>query len=340
MDFRPRDRDRAIELTLELLATGRVAGIPPGHRPDELERALGRPSDEGFATFSGNLVRDWGLLEAYYERADDDAPWRGTLLVGKLHRMPKPLKWTLIARELRNLGYQVARVPQPTLEDRFYRVAGSGSRAIVNGEDNGRHWRLGHLSKISATDWLPLGPDIQTYNFNAVHRAVYRAVGLPERSWAGWLAEHQPEPHPEWFLLAHAAVHTVVGEHPERTEPATALHDWLFGQAESARVWSAPVHALLSAQCAGNVEFMRLPARPGVPSPDELIGRCLAALPVTREWASALPTVWRQLAPEDVRRSKVTRALLQAANRLSDHATAPDRKAELAAWDEVLPRLC
>ncbi|MCA2215994.1 hypothetical protein [Jidongwangia harbinensis] len=340
MSYRPRDRGRAIELTLELLATGRVAGVPADHRPDELERVLGRPTDEGIATFSGNLVRDWGLLEAYYERADDHAPWHGTLLMGQLHRMPKPLRWTLVARELRKLGYRVTRVPQPTLEDHFYRVDASGSRAVVNGEDTGRNWRRGHLAKISASDWLPLGPDIGTHDFNAVHRAVYQAVVRPERFWAGWLAAHQPEPDPEWFLLAHSAVHMVVGEHPERTEPAVALHDWLVGQAESARVWSAPVHALLSAQCAGNAVLFPLPARPGRPPSDVLIDRCLAALPGTREWARALPTDWRQLAPEDVRRSRLTRALLKAANRLRDHATAPHQTAELAAWDEVRHRLC
>jgi hypothetical protein len=36
----------------------------------------------------------------------------------------------------------------------------------------------------------------------------------------------------------------------------------------------------------------------------------------------------------------VTRALLQAANTLRDKATTPDLLAALAAWDDVLPRLC
>src|SRR3954469_2631206 len=130
MGYRPRDRERAVELALELLATGRIRGVSPDHQPDELERLLGRPFSEGILTFSGSLLRDWGLLEAYYEREHEGAPWRGTLLMGQLHRMPKPLKWKIIARELRKLGYQVVPAPQPTLEDHCFHVVESGSEAV------------------------------------------------------------------------------------------------------------------------------------------------------------------------------------------------------------------
>jgi hypothetical protein len=150
----------------------------------------------------------------------------------------------------------------------------------------------------------------------------------------------QPNPHPEWFRLAHSAVHTVVREHPGRIHDATALHDWLLGQAEAARVWSDTELVLLSARCAGGTSFNPLPAREGVPSPDAIIGRCLGVLPLTREAAQSLPTTWRELTPSDVQRSKLTRAVLQEANRLRDKASAQELIAELAAWDDVLPKLC
>ena len=134
--------------------------------------------------------------------------------------------------------------------------------------------------------------------------------------------------------------HTVVGEHPERIHDATALHDWLLGQAEAAHVWSDTELVLLYARCAGDTSFDSLPARQGVPSPDALIGRCLGVLPLTRESAQSLPTTWRELTPADVQRSKLTRAVLQAANRLRDKATAQELIAELTAWDDVLPKLC
>jgi hypothetical protein len=340
MGYRPRDREQAIELTLELLATGRVRGVSPDHRPAELERLLGPGFGEGILTFSGNLLRDWGLLEAYYEREHEESPWRGTLLMGQLHRMPKPLKWRLIAGELRRLGYEVRPVPQPTLDDHYFRIRESGSEAIVNGQDGGRWWRRGHIAKISAADWLVPELPPAAYQPKAVHRTVYAATAQPERSWAGWLAKQQPEPHPTWFWWAHAAVHTVVREHPERSQIAAALHDWLLGRAEAAEVWPETDQVLMRARCAAGVPFGPLPARAGSAAPDAVIGRCLATLPLTREAAQSLPTAWRQLAPADVRRGKVTRALLQAANQLRDRATAPDLLAELAAWDDVLPRLC
>jgi hypothetical protein len=244
--------------------------------------------------------------------------------------MPKPLKWRLIAGELRKLGYEVTPDPHPTLDDHYFRIRESGSQAIVNGQDSGRWWRRGHIAKISAADWLvpelPPGP----YHRHAVHRTVYDATVRPERSWAGWLAKQQPEPHPMWFELAHGAVHTVAQEHPERSSAVAALHDWLLSRAEAAEVWPETYHALLLARCAAG----------GSAASDAIIGRCLAALPITREAAQSLPTDWRQIPPADVRRGKVTRGLLQAANQLRDQDTSPDLRAELAAWDDSLPKLC
>ncbi|BCJ48260.1 hypothetical protein GCM10010168_26200 [Actinoplanes ianthinogenes] len=322
MGYRPRDRAQATELTLELLATGRVRGVAPGHRPAELEQRIGPPGDEGILDFSGNLLRDWGLLEAYYEREHRGAPWHGTLLMGQLHRMPKPLKWRPIAHELRRLGYQIVPEPQPGLEDRYFRVAESGSQAVVNGRDTGRRWPRGHLAKISAADWLALGGPFDRAAFHAVHRSVYAAVVNQ--------ATRRSKPGAEWFRMAHAAVHTVAGEHPSYADEAAAFHDWLLGQ-------EAPVPeielALMVARCAADTPL-------GRPSPDRLIRRCLAVLPLTREAARALPTAWRELTPADVRRSKLTRALLAAANQLATPDIPAGLRAELSGWADVLPRLC
>jgi hypothetical protein len=335
-----RDREQAIELALELLATGRVRGICPDHEPPALERLLGPPSGEGILTFSGNLLRDWNVLEAYYERTHDDAPWRGILLMGQLHRMRKPLKWKLIAGQLRRLGYHIVPVPRPPLTDRYFHVVESGSEAVVNGDDAGHTLPRGHLAKISAPEWLPMTPPVRRYQFNAVHRAVFPATGQPERSWPQWLASHQPEPDPEFLRLAHAAVHTVAREHPERAYAAAGLHDWVLARAEAAHVWSNAEQALLTARCAAGAPFHPLPARPGSPSSDLIIGRCLGALPFTRESAPSRPADWRDIAPPEVHRAKLTRALLRAADRVVDQATDRHLIGELAAWNDLLPRLC
>lgn len=155
MGYRPRDRVSAVELALELLTAGTVCGLPADHRPVELEELLGPPVGEGILSFSGNLLRDYGLLEAYYDRPDPSAPWRGMLFMGQMHRMPKPLKWRLIARELREREFEVSPVPMPKLDDRYFRVEASGSQVIVNAGTA----PAGHISKISAPDWLNLDLD-------------------------------------------------------------------------------------------------------------------------------------------------------------------------------------
>ncbi|MFI5844760.1 hypothetical protein ACIA8K_34180 [Catenuloplanes sp. NPDC051500] len=340
MRYRPRDRELAIELSLELLATGRVRGIPLGHSPEDLERLLGPPACEGILEFSGNLLRDWGLLEAYYEREYPAATWRGTLFMGQLHRMPKPLKWKLIARELRNLGYEVMPEAMPTLDDNYFRVYESGAGAVVFGTGNAPDRMRGHIAKISSAERLSMGRPSDAFSFNAIHRTVHAAVTGPENDWNRWLGR-QARPHAEWYELAHGAIHLVVDEHPERIHQATTFHDWLLSQADAAQVWSGVERALLYARCvAGDASREPLPARPGVPSADQIIGGCLALLPLSRESARSLPTDWRTIEPSDVRRCRVTRTLVLAANALRDRATAPNLIAELTAWHDVLPDIC
>ena len=340
MGYRPRDRELAIELTLELLTTGRVRGISLGHSPEDLERLLGPPTGgEGILEFSGNLLRDWGLLEAYYEREHPAAPWRGTLFMGQLHRMPKPLKWKLIARELRSLGYEITPEPRPTLDDHYFRVYESGSGAVVFGVGNAPDRMRGHIAKISSTGLLWLRRPSNASTVHAVHRTVYAAVTGGEKSWDRWRRQHA-EPDPEWFQLAHRAAHTVADEHPERIRHATMFHDWLLREADAAQVWSDVERALLYAYCvAGDALSRPLPTRPGVPSADRIISDCLALLPLNRESAQSIPADWRKITPSDVRRCKLTRTLVLAAEPFRDSATAPDLIAELTAWNDVLPKI-
>ena len=269
-----RDRDGAIELALELLATGRVRGVPPDHDPAGLDAVIGPPESEWSPDGGSVVVRHFGLLEVY----------GGVSFVAQLRWLKKPLKWKVLGPELRRLGYEVVH-----RSDR-YEVTESNSTAVIF---------RGHVYSVSATALprLPAG----TPDFNAVHRTVYAAIGRPRDSWPGWLAEHGG-PDPDRLRTAELTVSVVLREHPDRAAEAMAFHAFLLERAEA--VWPADEWAC---------RFARFAAEHGGRPGDVVAARCLAALPMDRAAAARIPADWRAITPADVRALRMTRALLRYA---------------------------
>jgi hypothetical protein len=325
--YRERDRAAAIELALELLATGRVRGVSPDHDPARLEAAIGSPDSERILDTGLALIRDYGLLEAHYSRASPQAPWRGDRFMAGLRWLKKPLKWKILGPELRRLGYDVIRRPRPDLGADYYEVTESSSTAsIFKGNESSRLW--GHLYSVHSTA-EPQMPE-STPDFNAVHRTVYAATGQDSSSWPGWLAQHGGA-DPDRLRTAERTVYVVLREHPSRAVEGVAFHAYLLDQA--AAVWPADEWAYRFARFAAEHRDL-----PGVPTADTVASHCLAALPMDRPAAARLPTDWRVIAPTDVRASKMTHALLRYARDAAPQETATI--AELIRWDEVLTRLC
>jgi hypothetical protein len=329
MAYRERDRAAAIGLALELLATGRVRGVQPEHDPAELDAIIGPPNAEWDPPDTDRLlIRNFGLLEVHCSRPSRQAPWRADFFTAQLWRMKKPVKWNVLGPELRRHGYEVIR-REPKLRADYYQVAESGSTAVVFRDRDLPH-RRAHIAKISAVNGAPIPTG--TRDFNAVHRAVYAAVGEPRSAWPDWLTR-QGDPGPDWLRTAERAVYEVLREHPSRAAPGAAFHAWLLDLAVAGKSWPADELAYRRAQFAADHRDL-----PGVPGPETVAEQCLGALPMNREAAARLPSDWRKIAPADVRASKMTRALLRCAR-----AAAPQPEAtlaELTRWQPLLPRLC
>jgi hypothetical protein len=330
MAYRERDRVAAIALALELLATGRVCGVQPEHDPAELDAIVGPPIAEWAPPDTDRLlIRHFGLLEVHCSRPSRQAPWRADFFAAQLWRMRKPVKWKVLGPELRRRGYEVIRREEPKLRADYYRVAESGSTAVVfRDRDLPRRW--GHIAKISAVNTAPIPTG--TPDFNAVHRAVYAAIGEPRSAWPDWLTG-QGGPNPDWLRTAERAVYVVLREHPSRAAEGVAFHAWLLDLAVAGRSWPADELAYRRAQFAADHRDL-----PGVPEPETVAEQCLGALPMDREAAARLPSDWRKIAPADVRASKMTRALLRCARAAAPRSGAT--LAELTRWQPLLPHLC
>ncbi|MEV6844874.1 hypothetical protein [Actinoplanes sp. NPDC051411] len=330
MAYRERDRAAAIALALELMATGRVRGVQPDHDPAELDAILGPPTGQWAPPDTDlALIRYFGLLEVHCSRPSRQAPWRADFFSAQLWRMNKPLKWTVPGPELRRHGYEVIRREEPKLRADYYEVAESGSSAVVfRDRDLPRRW--GHIAKISATNAAPVPTG--TPDFNAVHRAVYAAIGRPRSTWADWLTD-QGGPNPGWLRTAERTVYVVLRENASRAAEGVAFHAWLLDQAAAGRAWPADELAYRRAEFAAGHRDL-----PGVPEPETVAEQCLAALPMDRDAAARLPSDWRKIAPADVRASKMTRALLRCAR--AAEPRSPATLAELTRWQPLLPHLC
>ena len=324
MPYRARDRSAAVELACELLTTGRVRGVPPAHDPADLDAVLGPARADVPVPGTGlTMIRDYGVLEVTYGRPAPDAPWRAHLYAAQMYWLAKPVRWRDLARAVRRQGWTVTGGPDPGLGASYYRVDGSGSTATVNLGHSPR-WPRGHVAKVFSSARPPIPPGA-VRDFAEVHRDVYAAVTRPAAAPPGWLDDA------DRLRTAGHAVAVVVREHPGLAARAAAVHDRLMDR--GAALWPADEQAFRTAEFAA--EHPGLPHRATV---DELAARCLAALPITREEAAALPGPWREWTPAGVRAAKMTGALIRCARDLAPGD--PAVRAGLAAWEPLLPCLC
>jgi len=324
-------RDEAIELCLEALATGCIHGFSPNHDPDLLA------TDTSFAqNGSGDLHmwRDWGLFEAHFSRWQAGRPWQCDFFMVQAHRMKKPPTWKTLSKELARLGHELGPGSSgPGTE--YHPVTASGSRACVGLEQD--RYR-GRVMKISVPAAPPM-PDRETAllpsvgSFSPAVRAVLHDLrtiaGAADTSWPAWLDQRQPVPGDWDFYLAQLT--NLHRDEPDRRDLWTAFGLWLLEQARAAAIWPADEWAWRWADFVLD--------RPGAIPGSEVTRVCLAALPMTSTEAGSLPGDWRARTPDDIRRSRMTLALLRFAAAGEVPPPTPVG-AGLAEWQPILSRLC
>lgn len=295
-------RDEAIEVCLEALATGRVHGISPNHDPDVLAMNSAF-SQNGLG--SHGMVRDWGLFEAHFT----GPPMRCQFFVVQAHRMRKPPKWNRLRRALD--GFDLVPGDFSVPGSAYHRVAVSDSEVCVDEE-------TGRVMKISVPAAPPLprpGPAPKS-----LWREVRSAASGPRDSWAGWLGRR---PAGEWMLHL-AAMHNLRRQVPRQRATWTAFGLWLLDQVRDT--------------CPADEWAWRWARfvldEPGTVPAGEVVRTCLAALPMSRDEAAALPRDWRARTPSEIRRSRMTLALLRCAE--EDAPPAPAPPPGLTLWKPLL----
>ncbi len=320
--------DEVTEVCLEALATGCIEGVPLEADPEDLALRLGYPDravagadasvdpygrvfEQRYFARGLAMTRDWGLVTAFYGRDHVYTPWSCEAVTIRAYLLDEPPEWSFVVAELRRHGYEPVFTPDGVPGMDGYTVTVSAVSAKVPTSE-GWGTAPGKLNVVTidrvATptpgkdQWGPL-------------RSEMRALGKAGTSaWAAWLAQRQATA--DDYAAVFTALSVLLNDQPARADEWTALRLWFLARAREANVFRPE-------ECTYHW------ARFGSAPPAEVSRACLAALPMTLDEARSMPESWRDIAPDDARRARMTRALL----RLAADA-APDAAAtlELHRW--------
>jgi hypothetical protein len=334
-DLTPLDwtQDEVAEACLEMLATGRVLGVPIEADPEDLATRIGHPSQVGpeyhdlvgigrpfeqeYYAEGLAMNRDWYLYKLYYSREHPHGRWRCWAASVRCQNLKvKAPRWEEIKDELTRYGYQPVPAPDGNDDLDRYQVMASAARVRVGSEDV-TFVEPGRIYDVDMDGWpTPWTPPDRRGTIRNAMRALGKAG--PGR-WPGWLAE-RPQTPEEYAAVLSALQHLHVDQ-PARDDEWTELGLWFLDQARAAAVFPAGEWTYRWAQFVNG--------RPGLAPPAEVSRACLAALPMTIEQALAMPAGWRETPPDDARRARMTRGLLRTA---ADAAPDAAETAELERW--------
>jgi hypothetical protein len=309
-------RGEARETCLEVLAAASVSGVPLEAGPDVLADAVGRRFVQEYYAEGRTMTRDWDLFQAIYRRAGAGRPWWCDGVTVHVNRLQKPFRWRQVPAELAEHGYATVTLPSRDADLHEYGVAASAVTARVAATDY--YQPAGRLLDIRAGSvpvLLPVLPDRR----GEVRNALRAVAAADPGTWPEWLAEQ--EPSADDYAAWPAALRRLHADQPERDEQWAALLVWLFDRAREAGVWSAEEWTYRWAWYVTD--------HSGLVPVAEVARECLAALPVDVAQASAPPRPWRETDPAEVRRARLTRALLRIA---AENDPDPAATAELGRW--------
>lgn len=321
--------DELTEACLEALTTGCIEGVPLEADPEDLASQLsfpnrrlpghvdggdpyGRAFEQRYFARGLHMTRDWNLVAAFYVRDHPHAPWEANGITIRAHLMDEPPEWSVVAAELLRYGFQLAPPPEAPAHPDQYIVRASAVSAKVATDDGYAAAPPGRLIDVTIHgNVVPLpSPDRRGHIRNAMRALGKAGTG----AWPAWLAEREFTAYD--YVAVFVALIRLNSDQPTRADEWNALLSWFLEQARETNVFPRE-------------EWTYHWARYASPSPAEVSRACMAALPMTLDEARSMPVSWRDIAPADVRRARMTRALLGLAR---DAAPDPAAVREIDRW--------
>ncbi|MFB9237706.1 hypothetical protein ACFFWC_19455 [Plantactinospora siamensis] len=348
-----------LEFFVDVVVTGAVLGVGLADSPEQVTRVLGEDFvDDAAGT---RLRRDYGLVEFFWSRPKGTPEWRAAGFTVAAHRLP----WVGIAGPLLDRYGQFGdRLPFDRLRERLSRY-GYRLRDITTAADGGDHRRFwladsqtavtvatsGWEGRLAAGDvWsieAPWPPEqVAAGQLSGRRRAVTdglaHLVRLGDADRVAWLDRRRPDTRdPNWWLFLLLVVDGRLGDRPGERPEWVTLKLWLLRQAYARGAFTRSESALRIAYLVAGIRTTAPYLVGLLPSADEVVADCLAAIPVGPDRVALLDDQrdLRRLGREQLLQSRQARNLVTGAESHLDHVHDQELAERLRRWLAVKPRL-
>lgn len=345
-----------IEFYADIVNYGQVLGLDWTYSPDEVEQKLGM--DFGENRQARQLVRDYGIVEFYWDRHDAAQPWQGNHFSVHLHRLARGttqagfpearrIPFDLLRERLAVDGALLVEVAQPSDDVRGYWQPESTALVLVIADEPPEGMAPGDVYAIVLPHYAMavsagISSDEQRVRQQAVDQ-MRHLLTLDPQARSQWLRRRSQVGETDettWWLQQFVLV-----DHRTRQQSASRaawveLRLWLLNEARAVGVFDAYETAQRTAIFVGGLHFQAMADGLAaiLPSADSLVRACLDAMPVTVEEVRAVDD-WRTLDRIDMLRLRKARTLTSAAEYHVARLADPVVIERLRVWSELKPRL-
>lgn len=349
-----------VEFFLDVAVSGAVLGVGLAESPEQVAQAFGEDFVQDRT--GASLRRDYGLVEFTWSRSPGSGVWQAAGFSVQVHRLAQltvtgplverygrfgeRLPFARLQEQLSRYGYRPREITTAADGVGFRRFWLADSQVAVTVTASGWEGRLaaGDVWSIAAP-WRPesVAAGQLTGQRQAVKDGLTHLLRLDDAERAAWLDRRQPRPQDaNWWLYQVLVVDGQIGDRPGERSRWVVLKLWLLRQAHLRGVFT-PVESAerMAYFVAGTRAAAADLAVVLLPSADEVVAACLAAIPVGLDQVALLDNRrdLHRLTRAQMLTSRQARQLVSAAEQHLDHVRDHELAERFRRWLAVKPRL-
>ncbi|GAA0968288.1 hypothetical protein [Actinocorallia libanotica] len=338
-----------LEFAIDVVVRGAVLGADHTSSPEDVDRILG--ATPAVNRSKGQMWRDHGLVDFFWERGPGRTTWRGTHFTVQLHR-------------LRSAGPEVAAVP---IRERYGPLQASLRFADLQaaltdlgvdlaelpstGEGYQEYWQPDSAVHILVADGevdhiiAPLRAEAvasMSRGFPIDRQRVRHLLQASEQQRLAWISRHQPSSQDaaNWWLRLFLQIEHAIHSRADQRLDAAHLYLWAIRRAQEQGAFSPEETAIRIAAFTSSLRSRGYTSAltEVLPTADQVVRDCIDALPITLDQART-PCV---LSAENLPAMRTSRRAKNLINAAAHHLPDLHDQAlieQLRAWIAVKPDL-
>lgn len=313
-----------LKFAVDVVVQGAVLGADHTSSPEDVDRILGATPAENRS--QGQMWRDHGLVEFFWESDPGQSTWRCTHFTVQLHRLRStgpetaadsiresygPLDASLRFADLRaalaDLGVDLVDLPSMNEGYREFWQPDSAVHIIAADDDE--------VERLIA----PLRAEVVACMSREVpvdQQRIRHLLQASEQRRSAWIDRHRPDPQDaaNWWLRLFLQIEQVIHNRADQRVPTTFLYLWAVRRSQEEGTFTAAETAIRVAAFSSSLRFHGYASDLAevLPPADQIVRDCLSALPLTLDQART-PLVFSSANLPAMRASRQTKNLINAA---------------------------